>query len=137
MSSRQLAPPSPLLALIDAAHGDWQRMFVWLSIALFVDTVDGPLARRVRVTEGLPRWSCEWLDLIVDYATYIGVPAFVLAESNLLPVPLGIAAAVAILLSSLFHMADLGSNKGQGHFVGFPPSGTLCCSICSPSRRRP
>jgi phosphatidylglycerophosphate synthase len=82
MYSRQLAPPSPLLALIEAAHGDWQKMFVWLGIALFVDTVDGPLARRVRVTEGLPRWSGEWLDLIVDYATYIGVPAFVLAESK-------------------------------------------------------
>jgi phosphatidylcholine synthase len=109
-----------LLALIDAAHGEWQRMFVWLGVALFVDTIDGPLARRVRVTEVLPRWSGERLDLIVDYLTYIGVPAFAVAESDLLPAPFRVAAAIAILLSSLFHMADLGSKTGAGYFVGFP-----------------
>jgi phosphatidylcholine synthase len=61
-----------LLALIDAAHSDWQRMFIWLGVALFVDTIDGPLARRVRVTEVLPRWSGERLDLVVDYLTMSG-----------------------------------------------------------------
>jgi phosphatidylcholine synthase len=109
-----------LLALIDAAHGEWQRMFVWLGVALFVDTIDGPLARRVRVTEVLPRWSGERLDLLVDYLTYIGIPAFALAESDLLPAPFRVAAAIAIMLSSLFHMADLGSKTGAGYFVGFP-----------------
>lgn len=109
-----------LLALINAAHGEWQRMFIWLGVALFVDTIDGPLARRVRVTEVLPRWSGERLDLIVDYLTYVGVPAFALAESELLPAPFRVAAAIAVLLSSLFHMADLGSKTGAGYFVGFP-----------------
>jgi phosphatidylcholine synthase len=109
-----------LLALIDAAHGEWQRMFIWLGVALFVDTIDGPLARRVRVTEVLPRWSGERLDLLVDYLTYIGIPAFALAESDLLPAPSRVAAAMAIMLSSLFHMADLGSKTGAGYFVGFP-----------------
>jgi phosphatidylcholine synthase len=109
-----------LLALIDAAHGDWQGMFIWLGVALFVDTIDGPLARRARVTEVLPRWSGERLDLIVDYLTYVGVPAFAFAESDLLPAPFRVAAGIAILLSSLFHMADLGSKTGAGYFVGFP-----------------
>jgi phosphatidylcholine synthase len=109
-----------LLALIDAARGDWQGMFVWLGVALFVDTIDGPLARRARVTEVLPRWSGERLDQIVDYLTYVAVPAFALAQSDLLPAPFRIAAAIAILLSSLFHMADLGSKTGEGYFVGFP-----------------
>lgn len=109
-----------LLALIDAAHGDWQRMFIWLGIALLVDTIDGPLARRMRASEVLPRWSGERLDLIVDYLTYVGVPAFAVAESDLLPAPFRVAAGIAILLSSLFHMADLGSKTGEGYFVGFP-----------------
>ena len=39
-----------LLALIAAAQDNWQWMFVWLGVALIVDTVDGPLARRVDVT---------------------------------------------------------------------------------------
>jgi len=109
-----------LLALVDAAHGDWQGMFIWLGVALFVDTIDGPLARRARVTEVLPRWSGERLDLIVDYLTYVGVPAFAVAESDLLPAPFRVAASIAILLSSLFHMADLGSKTGAGYVVGFP-----------------
>jgi phosphatidylcholine synthase len=37
-----------------------------------------------------------------------------------LPAPFRVAAAIAILLSSLFHMADLGSKTGEGYFVGFP-----------------
>jgi phosphatidylcholine synthase len=53
-------------AHLDAAHSDWQGIFIWLGVALFVDTIDGPLARRVRVTEVLPRRSGERLDLIVD-----------------------------------------------------------------------
>jgi len=109
-----------LLALTDAARGDWQGMFIWLGVALFVDTIDGPLARRAHVIEVLPRWSGERLDQIVDYLTYVAVPAFALAQSELLPPPFRIAAAVAVLLSSLFHMADLGSKTGEGYFVGFP-----------------
>ena len=32
-------------------------MFIWLAVALFIDGVDGTLARRFRVAEMLPRWS--------------------------------------------------------------------------------
>ena len=74
-----------LLALIAASRGDWQWMFVWLGVALIVDTVDGPLARRVDVTRVLPRFSGERLDLIVDFLTYVAVPAFALSQSDLLP----------------------------------------------------
>jgi phosphatidylcholine synthase len=42
-----------LLALIAAARGDWQLMFVWLGVALVVDTIDGPLARLVGGCDGL------------------------------------------------------------------------------------
>ena len=52
-----------LLALVAAARGDWQWMFVWLGVALVVDTIDGPLARLVGVATVLPRWSGERLDL--------------------------------------------------------------------------
>jgi phosphatidylcholine synthase len=109
-----------LLALIAASRGRWQEMFVWLGIALVVDTVDGPLARQVRVTELLPRWSGERLDQIVDYLTYIAVPAFALSQAEILPQAFRLPAAIAILISSLFHMADLNSKTEDGYFVGFP-----------------
>jgi phosphatidylcholine synthase len=109
-----------LLALRAAHAGDWQMMFVWLGVALLVDAVDGPLARRADVKTVLPRFSGERLDLIVDYLTYCAIPAFVLTETDLLPSAFRLAAAVAILLSSLFHVADLNGKTEEGYFVGFP-----------------
>ncbi len=109
-----------LLALRAVKVGDWQMMFVWLGIALAVDAVDGPFARLVGVKIVLPRFSGERLDLIVDYLTYVVVPAFALTEATLLPEGTRLPAAIAILLSSLFHVADLNSKTDEGYFVGFP-----------------
>ena len=109
-----------LLALRAVNVGDWQMMFVWLGIALAVDAVDGPLARLIGVKIVLPRFSGERLDLIVDYLTYVVVPAFALTEATLLPEGARLPAAIAILLSSLFHVADVNSKTEEGYFVGFP-----------------
>jgi phosphatidylcholine synthase len=109
-----------LLALRAAHQADWQLMFVWLGIALLVDAVDGPLARAFDVKAVLPRFSGERLDLIVDYLTYVAIPAFVLTETDLLPEPSRLPAAIAILLSGLFHVSDIGSKTEEGYFVGFP-----------------
>jgi phosphatidylcholine synthase len=109
-----------LLALRAVHQGDWQMMFVWLGAALVVDAVDGPLARRLSVKTMLPRFSGERLDLIVDYLTYVAVPAYALTEAALLPEAARLPAAAAILLSSLFHVADVNSKTEEGYFVGFP-----------------
>jgi len=109
-----------LLALRALHQGDWQMMFLWLGVALIVDAIDGPLARRLAVTTVLPRFSGERLDLIVDYLTYVAVPAYALTEAPLLPEKARLPAAFAILLSSLFHVADLQSKTEEGYFVGFP-----------------
>lgn len=109
-----------LLALQAAHHADWQMMFVWLGIALIVDAIDGPLARLFDVKAVLPRFSGERLDLIIDYLTYVAIPAFVLTETNLLPEAFQLPAAIAILLSGLFHVSDVNSKTEEGFFVGFP-----------------
>ena len=116
-----------LLALIAAARGDWQLMFVWLGVALIVDTIDGPLARRVDVTRVLPRWSGERLDLIVDFLTYTAVPAFALTQADLLPEAYRLPTGVAVMMSSLFHMADQDSKTKEGYFVGFPAIWNVVC----------
>jgi phosphatidylcholine synthase len=109
-----------LLALRAVHQGDWQMMFVWLGAALIIDAADGPLARRLSVKTVLPRFSGERLDLIVDYLTYVAVPAYALTEAPLLPEAARLPAAAAILLSSLFHVADVNSKTEEGYFVGFP-----------------
>ena len=116
-----------LLALRAAHQADWQMMFVWLGIALFVDAVDGPLARRFDVKTVLPRFSGERLDQMVDFLTYIAVPAFALSEADLLPEPFRLPAGIAIMLSSLFHMADQDSKTKDGYFVGFPAIWNVVC----------
>jgi phosphatidylcholine synthase len=95
-------------------------MFIWLGVALIVDTVDGPLARRVGVVKVLPRFSGERLDLIVDFLTYVAVPAFAFSQSDLLQEAFRLPAGIAVILSSLFHMAHQESKTKDGYFVGFP-----------------
>ena len=87
-----------LLALMAAVRAEWARMFVWLGVALIIDGVDGTLARRLRVAELLPRWSGELLDFVVDFPTYVFVPAYAIAAGGLLPpaaaLPLGLIVTV-------------------------------------------
>ena len=97
-----------LLALRAVQQHDWPMMFVWLGVALLVDAVDGPLARKLEVTSVLPRFSGDRLDLIVDYLTYVVVPAYALTEADLLPDAWRLPAA------------DTSSKTEEGYFVGFP-----------------
>jgi phosphatidylcholine synthase len=116
-----------LLALVAASHSDWQWMFIWLGVALLIDTIDGPLARRAEVARVLPRWSGERLDQIVDFLTYVAVPAFALSQADLLPEPCRLPAGIAVIVSSLFHMADQDSKTKDGYFVGFPAIWNVVC----------
>jgi phosphatidylcholine synthase len=108
------------LALIEAVNGEWPRMFVWLGIALIVDAVDGPLARAVRVAEFLPRWSGETLDLVVDFATYVFVPAYAIAGSGLMPDAFAIPAGVVIVVTGALYFADRQMKTFDNYFRGFP-----------------
>ena len=71
-----------LLALIFATGGHWEAMFFCLGLALIVDGADGPLAREFKVAEVLPRWSGDTLDIVVDFVTYVFVPAYAIAGSG-------------------------------------------------------
>src|SRR3979409_247320 len=65
-----------LIALLEAGREHWAAMFAWLGIALVVDALDGPLARRLDVVRVQPNWSGDVLDLVVDFVTYVFVPAY-------------------------------------------------------------
>src|SRR5437763_2598448 len=92
-----------LFALLAASHGDWPLMFLWLGIALVIDAIDGPLARAINVLDVLPNWSGETLDLVVDYATYVFVPAYAVAAGHLMPDALAIPSAVAIAITGTLY----------------------------------
>lgn len=109
-----------LLALEAATRQDWTAMFVWLGLALVVDGIDGTMARSVRVSEVLPRFSGDILDLVVDFLTYVVVPAYALLAAGLLPPGLAWPLVAAILVSSAFYFADGLMKTAEGGFRGFP-----------------
>jgi len=109
-----------LLALIFATGGHWEAMFLCLGLALIVDGVDGPLAREFKVAELLPRWSGETLDLVVDFTTYVFVPAYAIAASGFLPPALAIPGGVLVVLAGALYFADREMKTDDNYFRGFP-----------------
>jgi phosphatidylcholine synthase len=109
-----------LLSLFAAAEARWSLMFLWLGLALIVDTVDGPIARRIRVAEVLPRWAGDVLDLVVDFLTYVFIPAFAIAKGGLLPHPVDLLAGVVIVTTGVLYFADRRMKTADNYFRGFP-----------------
>lgn len=95
-------------------------MFWWLGLALLVDGIDGPIARKVKVKEVLPNWSGDTLDNIIDYVTYVLLPAFALYQSGMIGEPWSFVAAGMIVVSSAIYYADTGMKTDEYFFSGFP-----------------
>ena len=74
-----------MLAMLAAVDGKWSLMFLWLVVAFAVDGIDGPLARKYEVKKYAGEFDGVLLDLIIDYLTYVFIPAFALFKSGLLP----------------------------------------------------
>ncbi len=108
------------LSLVAAAEQQWTAMFLWLGLALFVDGIDGPIARRLSVKEILPTWSGELLDNIIDYVTYVLIPAFALYQSGFMGAGLSFFSAAVIVVSSAIYYADTGMKTKENFFKGFP-----------------
>ncbi len=95
-------------------------MFFCLGVAILVDGLDGPLARMFRVAELLPRWSGDTLDLVVDFTTYVFVPAYAIAASGLMPDVVAVALGIVIVVSGALYFADRDMKTGDNYFRGFP-----------------
>ena len=108
------------LALLASFDRMWSLAFVWLAVAAIIDGLDGPLARYFKVKTHLPRFSGERLDLIIDYFTYVIVPALMIYGSGRMPEGLQMVATIIVLMTSLFHFSDEESKTEDGFFVGFP-----------------
>lgn len=109
-----------LLALEAIARGEWRLALLWLLAALAVDGVDGTLARWARVREHAPRIDGEAFDLIVDYLNYVFVPAVFIWHAGLVPEPLALPLASAILLSSVYVFVRRDMKTPDNYFRGFP-----------------
>ena len=109
-----------MLALLAAVEGAWSGTFLWLLLALVVDGVDGPLARRWDVVSHAARFDGARLDLITDYLTYVFIPAYALHASGLVPGWAGWAVLIGVPFASALYFADTRMKTGDGSFEGFP-----------------
>src|SRR5713226_2670666 len=110
-----------LLALLEAVREHWAAMFGWLGVALVIDALDGPIARRLDVVRVQPNWSGEVLDLVVDFVTYVFVPGYAITASGLLlPVAAPLLGA-GVVVSGALYSADSRRCGMPRHFI---------CSCC-------
>lgn len=109
-----------MFAMLAAVEENWSMMFLWLVLALIVDGIDGPLARRYDVRKNWPTYDGVLMDLIIDYITYVFIPAFALFKSGLLPGWTGWLAIIVICYGSVVYFADTRMKTKDKSFAGFP-----------------
>ena len=115
------------LALVSVLKNDAVAAFMWLGLALFVDGVDGTLARKARVLEYTPNVDGRTLDNVIDFFTYVAVPALMVYWFDMTPVDFifsgqtwSLISAAAIMAVSCYTFANVGMKSDDYYFVGFP-----------------
>ncbi|MEQ9519588.1 MAG: CDP-alcohol phosphatidyltransferase family protein [Parvibaculum sp.] len=116
----------PALLAIDALiKGDPKSSLLWLGLALLIDGLDGPLARRYEVTRHAPRFDGAILDLVIDYLTYTAIPALMIWYLNLVPEGFGLIAASYVMITALYCFGNRDMKTDDNYFSGFPATWNL------------
>ena len=108
------------LAAQAATTRNFRSAFLWLLIAVLVDSTDGSLARWARVHERLPHFSGQKVDDLVDYLTFVFVPAVIIWQAGVLPGTWTVPVVAAMLLASLFGFVSEDAKTEDHFFTGFP-----------------
>lgn len=109
-----------LLATAMTFAHNFRAAFLYLVVATFVDATDGILARGLKVKERLPNFDGALLDNIVDYLTYVFVPALIVWQADLVPSPFPICAAMLLSSAYGFAQANAKVDAVDHFFTGFP-----------------
>ena len=110
-----------LLMLVAAFQGEVVKALWLMFISLLIDSTDGLLARRFRVSEALPFFDGALLDNIVDYMTYVFAPIVLLWSAGYLPEGnAGIVLASLPLLASSYQFCRVDAKTDDHFFLGFP-----------------
>ncbi len=105
---------------IAVINANYRLAFLLMIAATLVDSSDGVLARLARVKETTPAFDGARLDDIVDYLTFVFVPALLLYEAGLLPSGWKGLVVAAMLMSSAYGFAAADAKTDDHFFTGFP-----------------
>ena len=109
-----------LLTLDAIMAEDYRMAFIWMFVAMFVDSVDGPLARKLDVKRHAPHIDGARLDDVIDYINYTFVPIVLLIHAGWLPDPAPLWAAFPLVASALAFSNTESKDTEDGFFLGFP-----------------
>ncbi len=108
------------LALAAAMARDFASMFAWLAAALFIDGVDGTLARAAQVKKHAGWIDGDVLDFVVDFLTYVFVPVVGLWQSGIMGPDGTIILCPLVVGASALYFADRRMKTRDNWFRGFP-----------------
>lgn len=118
------------LATLALIERELTLMWVWLGIAMIIDSLDGTLARRARVKEVIPWFDGGIADIAIDYLTWTFIPAvFMYLHIPLGPKWLAGLLMAAIVTSSIFCYANENWKSKDNYFVGFPAAWNIVAVI--------
>jgi phosphatidylcholine synthase len=114
-----------LLTLNAIAQGDIRLALVLLAVSIIIDAIDGPLARLVDVRKNLPYFDGALLDYIIDFFTWVIVPAFLLMQTNLFSTLENNIIVCAIVISSCYQFCCKDIKSEQNLFKRWPSAWSI------------
>lgn len=108
-----------LLAMMAIVEGRPRDVFIFLGLALWIDSTDGMLARGWGVVTWTPRFDGRKLDDITDYLNYTFIPVFFIYHFELVT-GVWILVLPLVLLASAYGFCQEAAKTEDGYFTGFP-----------------
>ena len=108
------------LALVSVIEGYKLQTFMFLGVALFIDIIDGTLARKYKIDVMFPNIDGKTLDTIIDYINYILIPCIMLYKFNYLPQNYSLIIPIVILCISLYSYINIKLIDASFSYLGFP-----------------
>lgn len=109
-----------LFALGAFSRADYRTGFLLLYVTVIIDATDGWLARRADVNRRTPAFDGTLLDAIVDYLTFVFVPAHIVYAAPMVPAGWNGWVGCAMLLSSAYGFSHRDAKTADHFFRGFP-----------------
>lgn len=109
-----------LFAILAIFDKDWKMMIIWMIAGMLIDGFDGMLARWADVKTYANGIDGALLDNILDYISYVLLPALFFIKADVLPENLRLFSACSILITSGYQFTQTDAKTDDHHFKGFP-----------------
>ena len=110
-----------LLTLAKIHNHQYIHALLFMGLAIFIDAVDGTLARVLKVKELVPKIDGALLDNIIDFLNYVITPCFFLwVAPDILPANIKWIAITVVCMASSYQFTQSDAKTEDHFFKGFP-----------------